>query len=137
MLENCVSSYHQANMDSGVRLVAKSNGGTLVINQEPLQAVRSLSVNLLALLLTTIYVSGPSSSPPSAFSNSSTLPLRDYVLEKPGVGTNVPYHSFIPERELLPYKKALCQQAGSRECILVIVRGRTWEHYFYLVHTDL
>ena len=129
-------------MDSGVRLVAKSNGGTLIINQELLQAwsyvtVRSLSINLLALLLTTIYISGPSSSPPSAFSNASRLPLRDYVLEKPGVGTNVPYHSFIPERELLPYKKALCQQAGSRERNLVIVRGRTWEHNFYLVHADL
>ena len=94
------------------------------------------SVNLLALLLTTIYISGPSSSPPSAFSNSSTLPLRDYVLEKPGVGTNVRTHLFIPERELLPYKKVLCQQAGSRERNLVIIRGRTWEHDFYLVHAD-
>ena len=131
MLDNCVSSYHQANMDSGVRLVAKSNGGTLVINQEPLQAVRSLSVNLLALLLTTIYISGPSSSPPSAFSNASTLPLRDYVLGF--VGTNVLTYSFIPERELLPYKKVLCQQAGSCERIWLSYVAALGEHYFYLV----
>ncbi len=56
MLDNCVSSNHKANMASGVRLVAKSNGGTGTL-QHPLsvssgmimgngaQLVRSLSVN--------------------------------------------------------------------------------------------